>query len=187
MIIPNKQTAVLTYHFPWKKCPMLLREVAISICGARNAEDEPGKPWHTQQQRTHERVMLLRLRSCLEEASTSQIQGNLKFNKDIWMDRVGIQISSLAEGVKHGSGKVWIQLPICWEYRREKKTLKWKNPDYDKVKITCLKFFNLCEGKKGMEEETIDSKRCKRLTFFKSRQVKIIESGDALFFLYIKL
>ena len=149
MIIPNKQTAVLTYHFPWKKCPMLLREVAISICGARNAEDEPGKPWHTQQQRTHERVMLLRLRSCLEEASTSQIQGNLKFNKDIWMDRVGIQISSLAEGVKHGSGKVWIQLPICWEYRREKKTLKWKIQTMTKWRSHVSSFSTYVRERKG--------------------------------------
>ena len=59
-----------------------------------------------------------------------------------------------------------------------------KNPDYDKVKITCLKFFNLREGKKGMEEETVDSKRCKRLTFFKGRQIKIIESGMHSFFFY---
>ena len=66
--------------------------------------------------------------------------------------------------------------------QKREENVKVKNPDYDKVKITCLKFFNLCEGKKGMEEETVDSKRCKRLTFFKGRQIKIIESGMHSFF-----
>ena len=71
--------------------------------------------------------------------------------------------------------------------QKREENVKVKNPDYDKVKITCLKFFNLCEGKKGMEEETVDSKRCKRLTFFKGRQIKIIESGMHSFFFLIKL
>lgn len=164
MIIPSKQTVVLRCHFP-EKMSRLLRCISISRAQkcTRWAQKTLTHPTIKNSQKTQKLI---------KEAPTGQIQDNLRLNKKIseWTEW-GFKSLQLQKGQEAWVLQVWIQLPICREYRKKEENVKWKI--YEKEKITCLKFFNLCEGKKGMEEETVDSKKLKRLTFLKAGKSKL--------------
>lgn len=84
--------------------------------------------------------MLKELRNQLEEP-TSQIQDNFRFNKDIWMDKMGIEMPLLAEGIKQKPDQV--SGSSCqFVGNTEEQRVKVRNPDYEKLQIKCFKSLN---------------------------------------------